>query len=668
MARITDITARQILDSRGWPTVEATVTLDSGVSHFSSVPTGVATNKLEAAELRDHDNTAYFGQGVSKAVANVNTVIKDKLVGMDPLYQTQIDQALVDLDGTTNKSRLGANALMAVSQAVVKAAAASLNLPLFMYFKEKYQLVDAYRMPTPIFNLINGGRHGSGALDFQEFQLVPASHLPYSQALRIGAEVFMALDKTLEQKGAIRTVGMEGGYAPNLATNIDALEVFAEAIRLTPYQLAQDAFLGLDVSPRWFYKSGKYTIKDRPQPLNGKALVKFYQDLHHQYRVFSFEDPLLADDWDDWQFMTAELGETAMIVADDLVSTNKTLLMKAIQAKACNAVVIKPNRAGTVTETIEVISIAKKAGWHIIMSHRSGETNDTLWADAAVGVGTDYVKFGATSRGERVVKYNRLLRIEETLLRSSQRTEPTIGEPFMEPSNNPAGVTSAMPVAPTEPAMPMDTSSAVMSAMPSAAMPSATPAVTMPDYEPTTPAPPVEPLPAAVMPAAPTPAPEATPFASVFSSIGTAAPAPAPLTSSFTQPAAPVTAAPVVAPSVSTVTPLVPTPVSVEASMPASPAMVLNQPSTAPTIPTENTSMVTPVPVAPVAALAPNSDTATELQDNLNELAKMVGNVPAAPMAAPALATPTIPTVAAPAQPAASFPAGLTPPTPPLGN
>ncbi|MCD8485017.1 phosphopyruvate hydratase [Candidatus Woesebacteria bacterium] len=428
MASISNITARQILDSRGIPTVEVTVELNNGVSATSSSPSGNIANELEAQELRDRNNNEYFGLGVQKAVNNVNTVIREALIGKDPLFQTQIDQALVNLDGTTNKSKLGANAILATSQAVMKTAAATLKLPLFVYIKEKYQLIQSYRVPTPIFNLLNGGSHGSGTLDFQEFQLVPASHLGYSKSLQIGVEMFMALDKILQQKGAIRTVGVEGGYSPNLATNTDALEIFSEAIKLTPYALAKDAFLGLDVAPASFHRSGKYTLKDRPQPMKAKELVQFYKDLHHQYRVFSFEDPLVADAWSDWKFMTAEMGQTAMIVADDLVSTNKTLLMKAIQEKACNAIVIKPNRVGTVTEAIEITHLARQNGWHTIMSHRSGETTDDFMADLAVGIGTEYVKFGAPSRGERVVKYNRLLRIEEILLRSRKSTPPNSRE------------------------------------------------------------------------------------------------------------------------------------------------------------------------------------------------------------------------------------------------
>ena len=454
MSNIQHITARQILDSRGRPTVEATVTLSDGTIATSSVPSGnISNEQVEAVELRDHVKTEYFGLGVSKAVALINGEINQKLTGQDPLYQTKIDQLLVDLDGTKNKSRLGSNTILAVSQAVMKAAAASLRLPLFVYVKEKYQLISAFRIPSPIFNLINGGRHGGGTLDFQEFQLVPASHLPYNQALKIGVEMFMSIEEVLKQKGALTNVGLEGGFAPNLATNTDALEIFAEAAKAANYTISKDAFLGIDVGSDNFHKSGKYTIKDRSQPMSGKDFAKYLKKLHEQYRVFAFEDPLVPEAWSDWKFITGEMGETAMIIADDLIATNKTLLMKAIEEKACNALVIKPNRIGTITEAIEVASIAKQAGWHTIMSHRSSETTDDVLADIAVGIGTDYVKFGAPSRGERVVKYNRLLRIEEILMASTQPamqtapTSPTYPASQPEPSNQ----TAQMPAPATEP-------------------------------------------------------------------------------------------------------------------------------------------------------------------------------------------------------------------------
>lgn len=451
MPTISDISARQIIDSRGQPTVEAVVTLSDGTMANSSTPTGAQINpEIEAATLRDSASQDFFGLGVTQAVKNIETEIKEALIGQDPLYQTKVDQTLVNLDGTKNKSRLGGNAILAVSQAVIKAAANSLKLPLFVYVKEKYQLIDAYRIPTPIFNLLNGGRHGGGTLDFQEFQLVPASHLPYSDALKIGVEMFMAIEKVLKNNGAITNVGLEGGFSPNLANNIDALQIFQEAAKMTRYALSKDAFLGIDLGPDGFYKSNKYTIKDKTQPMNTNQFIEYLQSLHEDYRVFAFEDPLVVSDWSGWKKLTAELGRTAMILADDLVLTNKTLLMKAIAEKAANSLVVKPNRAGTVTETIELVSIAKNADWHTVMSHRSGETNDDILADIAVGIGTEYVKFGAPSRGERVAKYNRLIRIEE-ILRASRKS-PTMEtqnqgrttmansqtNPQPEPQNSPA--------------------------------------------------------------------------------------------------------------------------------------------------------------------------------------------------------------------------------------
>ncbi len=607
MASISNITARQIFDSRGIPTVEVTVELDTGVTATSSTPSGSVANELEAHELRDGNKDEYFGLGVLKAVENVNTVIRQELIGKDPLYQTQIDQMLVNLDGTTNKSRLGSNAILATSQAVMKAAAASLKLPLFVYIKEKYQLIQSYRVPTPIFNLLNGGLHGSGTLDFQEFQLVPASHLGYSKALQIGVEMFMAIDKVLEQKGAIRTVGVEGGYSPNLATNTDALEIFAEAIKLTPYGLAKDAFLGLDVAPKHFYRNNKYTIKDRPQAMRAKELVQFYKDLHHQYRVFSFEDPLMADAWEDWKFMTAEMGGTAMIVADDLITTNKTLLMKAIQEKACNAVVIKPNRIGTVTETIEVTHLARQNGWHTIMSHRSGETTDDFMADLAVGIGTEYVKFGAPSRGERVVKYNRLLRIEEILLRSRKPNENT-----EENTMNMGNATGAN-VNPLGSDLPGD---------------AGTPAPTTPSTPPTAPTQPMTPT--------PTPVPT-TPEV---------APTPVPV-----QPVAPLE-------------PATPVPTSTPVTEPAP-----MQPMTVPTgtVPMQPQPAGTPLESAPSTDV---NDLQNSINELANMAASVPGatapvSTAPAPESAPVMSpTPMQPTPAnaMPAQPA---PAGLTPPTPP---
>lgn len=679
MVTITQVTARQILDSRGRPTVEASVQLSDGTLATSSVPSGAINNeKFEAVELRDNKPNEYFGYGVTQAVANVNTIISPALVGKDPLYQTQIDQALVDLDGTKNKSKLGSNAILAVSQAVMKAAAASLRLPLFVYVKEKYKLIDAYRIPTPIFNLINGGRHGSGTLDFQEFQLVPASHLPYPQALRIGVEFFLGIEKVLEQKGAITTVGLEGGFSPNLAANADALEIFSEAAKITNYTISQDAFLGIDLGPSHFYKGSKYNIKDRPQPMASKDFIKYLKDLHEQYRVFAFEDPLVADAWADWKTLTAELGETAMIVADDLVATNKTLLIKAIQEKACNAIVIKPNRIGTVTEAIEIVSIAKQAGWHTIMSHRSSETIDDFLADLAVGIGTDYVKFGAPSRGERVAKYNRLLRIEE-ILRSSQPESapstapdsgsgsgfgPSAGTPSSLPSQPgfapaaPLGLPTASPAMPfatreTE-AAPTVGMSPVAEAAPSTVPSSSPPTNTgLPSW-----------MSGAAMDtnntstgdsAAPEPSMiQSQPAAATPTPMPAGAPAVAPPVAAQPEPALPELS--VTPPPMPTATPTMTAP-ALAPTMPAALPELQVNPAPAPTAPS-----FSPEP-SNIGLTSPSDDAVTppaadNIQSSLNELAQMIAPAPGMSPAAPA--APAMPNTPALTEIGASIPA--TPP------
>jgi len=620
MPTISSITARQILDSRGRPTVEATVSLSDGTVATSSVPSGSVSNEQnEAMELRDHNSSEYFGFGVSKAVELINTEIGAKLAGFDPLYQTKIDQTLVDLDGTKNKSRLGANSILAVSQAVMKAAAASLHLPLFVYVKEKYQLIDAYRIPTPIFNLINGGQHGGGTLDFQEFQLVPASHLPYAQALKIGTEMFMAVGQVLEQKGALTSVGLEGGYAPNLASNSDALEIFNEAAKVCSYTISKDAFLGIDLGPQNFYKNGKYTIKDKSQPMSSKEFVKYLKGLHEQYRVFALEDPLVPDAWPDWKFITAELGQTAMIIADDLVATNKTLLMKAIEEKACNALVIKPNRVGTITEAIEITSLAKKAGWHTIMSHRSSETTDDVLADVAVGIGTDYVKFGAPSRGERVVKYNRLLRIEEILRASSGQTSKTQERTDMSPAQLdpqseptvPAQTPITTPMAAPLPAI--ETPIDVPTSAPVAPAPVAMP----PNLQPA-PLEPVSAYPAAVPPApTPTPAPDVATFAPAVS---TAQPSQSP-SQNLGVPYQALPSEPATAP----IAPSNPAPAQPEISL----SVPMNQPSPMVAPAEVFATPIAPTPQTTSGVATPEVDANEEvIQDSLNELVQMVGDVP----------------------------------------
>lgn len=413
MPKISKIHAREILDSRGNPTLETTVFLDSGHLGVAAVPSGTAAGNNESIELRDQDPNRFHGLGVLKAVEIINQLINPKITGFDPSQQTLLDQALIDLDGTIDKSKLGGNSILSVSIAVLKAAAAAYNLPLYLYLSQKYGLnPDSKHIPAPIFNIINGGRHGAGNLDFQEFQIIPSLRFPFNEALRLGDEIYKNLKLTLESRHLIHSVGDEGGYAPNLFTNLDALEVILESTHNTPYKIAQDVFLGLDVAADFFYDNKHYPIKDRAQPFNRDELITYYRQLNQEYHLFSLEDPLEANDWEGWTKLTAELSSNTLIIGDDLLCTNKKIINKAIATNACNAILIKPNQPGTISETIEVIKLCRQNNWKIIVSHRSGETNDTFIADFAVGVGSDYTKFGAPARGERVAKYNRLLTIE----------------------------------------------------------------------------------------------------------------------------------------------------------------------------------------------------------------------------------------------------------------
>lgn len=415
MAKIINLAAREILDSRGNPTVETRVLLEGGAIGISSVPSGASVGKYEALELKDQDVKRYNGLGVLKAVNNVNEVIKPKIVGQDSSDQTQVDKTLIDLDGTNNKSKLGANALLSVSQAVCKATANSLKISNYENIGRLIGLKkDQLRIPVPIFNLINGGKHGAGNLDFQEFHISSLSQKTYSQSLQMAAEIYFSVKKTLIRHGAIHSVGDEGGFAPNLFTNLDALEVIIEAIDESGYEFRKDVFLGLDVAAGFFYKDNKYTLRDRTSPMDTNELVEFYLDLIRQYPLSALEDPFYEDDWNGWIKLCSAIS-TTLIIGDDLLATNKSRLETAISKKACTAILIKPNQIGTVSETIEVFRIAKKAGLKTIVSHRSGETNDDFIADFAVGIGADYTKFGAPARGERISKYNRLLQIEKEL-------------------------------------------------------------------------------------------------------------------------------------------------------------------------------------------------------------------------------------------------------------
>src|SRR3989344_7220488 len=403
MGAISKIWAREILDSRGIPTVESACQLDSGAIAVSSVPTGASTGKHEALELRDQDPKRYNGKGVLKAIDNVNNVLGPAVYGRDPTRLEEIDQILIALDGTENKTKYGANAILAVSEVVTKAGALATNQPLYRWVNQiaKSHGIDAsLKIPTPEFNMINAGLHGAGNLDFQEFHVMPASSKTFSEGLRNCVEIYMAIGENLKRRGAIHSVGDEGGYAPNLFTNADALELIVDSIRETEYSVGRDVFLGLDVAADSFYKNGEYIIRDKSSPMSEEGMIEFFKSLNNQYKLAAIEDPLGEDAWAGWQKLFGLIGETVIVVGDDLLVTNPKRLTKAIQEKTCNAILVKPNQIGTVTETIQVIKQARDAGWRVIVSHRSGETNDWFIADFAVGVGSDYAKFGAPSRGE----------------------------------------------------------------------------------------------------------------------------------------------------------------------------------------------------------------------------------------------------------------------------
>jgi enolase len=412
MATIAGIYAREILDSRGMPTIEVALWLDNGAVVATSVPTGTSVGKYEALELRDNDQERMLGKGVLTAANNINTIIAPQIIGKDPTNQMEIDQLLVNLDGTENKSKLGANAILATSQAVMKAGAISLNVPLYYYIEQKYQLIQELHIPSCIYGMVNGGEHGSGNLDIQEFQVIPASHIDFKPSLEMAVTLYNKIEEILILKGAIHSTGIVGGFTPNLYSNTDVFEIMIETIKTSSYTFAQDLFFGVDVAAAEIYENGKYKLKDKSQPYSSNELLELYKQIRNLYHVFYIEDPYQEDDTDSWKKITQELGETTKIVGDSLLVTNKDKIQKAIDEKLCNTALIKPNQIGTISETIEVIRLAKNAGWQIVMSHRSGETNDDFIADFAVGVGADYTKFGPPNRGERTAKYNRLLQID----------------------------------------------------------------------------------------------------------------------------------------------------------------------------------------------------------------------------------------------------------------
>ncbi len=411
MSSIVDVVAREILDSRGNPTVEADVLLESGVMGRAAVPSGASTGSREALELRDGDKTRYGGKGVLKAVEHINTEISEAIMGLDASEQSFIDHTLIDLDGTENKARLGANSLLAVSMAVAKAAAEESGLPLYRYFGGS----GAMQMPVPMMNFINGGVHANNSLDIQEFMIIPIGAQSFHEALRCGAEIFQALKKLLEGKGLSTTVGDEGGFAPNLPSHAAALDLIMQSIESAGYMPGGDVALGLDCASSEFFAGGKYKLKAERLELGASEFSDYLQTLADRFPIISIEDGMAENDWDGWQLLTERLGQRVQLVGDDLFATNTQLLKEGIKLGVANSILIKVNQIGTLTETFAAVELAKRAGYTAVISHRSGETEDTTIADIAVGLNALQIKTGSLSRSDRVAKYNQLLRIEEDL-------------------------------------------------------------------------------------------------------------------------------------------------------------------------------------------------------------------------------------------------------------
>ncbi|MBZ4659817.1 MAG: phosphopyruvate hydratase [Desulfacinum sp.] len=412
MSEIIAVRAREILDSRGNPTVEADVFLESGVMGRAAVPSGASTGSREALELRDGDDKRYLGKGVLHAVRNVNDEIGPKIVGMDAQDQVELDRFMIALDGTENKSRLGANAILAVSMAVAKAAAEEAELPLYRYLGG----VAAHILPVPMMNVLNGGAHADNNLDIQEFMIVPSGAPTFKGALRMGAEIFHTLKKVLKTRKLNTAVGDEGGFAPSLQSNEEALELLMDAIKAAGYVPGEDVFIALDAAASEFYEDGRYLLRAERQPeKSAEELVGLYEDWVNRYPIISIEDGMAEGDWDGWKLMTRRLGGRIQIVGDDVFVTNTKILARGIEEGVANAILIKLNQIGTVTETFEAIAMAAKAGYRAVISHRSGETEDTTISDLAVAAGMGQIKTGSLCRTDRVAKYNQLLRIEEEL-------------------------------------------------------------------------------------------------------------------------------------------------------------------------------------------------------------------------------------------------------------
>lgn len=414
MAKIVDIKGREVLDSRGNPTVEADVLLDNGIIGSACAPSGASTGSREALELRDGDKSRYLGKGVLKAVANINGPIRDLLLGKDPVDQQALDRAMITLDGTENKASLGANAILAVSLAAAKAAAQDQDLPLYAHIANLNGTPGVYSMPVPMMNIINGGEHADNNIDIQEFMIQPVGAKTFSEGLRWGTEIFHHLKAVLKARGLNTAVGDEGGFAPDLNSNADALDAIAEAVANAGYKLGTDVTLALDCAASEFYKNGKYVLSEEGE-YDSAGFADYLADLVSKHPIISIEDGLDESDWDGWKILTDKIGDKVQLVGDDLFVTNTKILKEGIDKKIGNSILIKFNQIGTLTETLEAIQMAKAAGYTAVISHRSGETEDSTIADLAVGTSAGQIKTGSLSRSDRISKYNQLLRIEEQL-------------------------------------------------------------------------------------------------------------------------------------------------------------------------------------------------------------------------------------------------------------
>ncbi len=415
MAKIVDIKGREILDSRGNPTVEADVLLDNGIIGRACAPSGASTGSREALELRDGDKSRYLGKGVLKAVGNINGPIRDALMGMDPADQKALDRTMIDLDGTENKANLGANAILAVSLAAAKAAAEDQDLPLYAHIANLNGTPGVYSMPVPMMNIINGGEHADNNVDIQEFMVQPVGAKTFADGLRMGTEIFHHLKAMLKKRGLNTAVGDEGGFAPNLTSNEDALKAIAEAIEAAGYTLGTDVTLALDCAASEFYEGGKYSLSGEGHSFDAEGFAEYLKGLTERYPIISIEDGLDESDWAGWKVLTDKIGDKVQLVGDDLFVTNTKILKEGIDKKIGNSILIKFNQIGSLTETLEAIQMAKAAGYTAVISHRSGETEDSTIADLAVGTAAGQIKTGSLCRSDRVSKYNQLLRIEEQL-------------------------------------------------------------------------------------------------------------------------------------------------------------------------------------------------------------------------------------------------------------